>query len=103
MLFDRDYNILTKEEQVKLEESENYRRNNLGSLGVITSQNNAKYHSLKPEAAYYYESLFPNNYLFSRMLKDKVALKKIENEFKELLQSEISERNILNFINQNKY
>lgn len=103
MLFDRDYNILTEEEQVKLKEAEDYKRNNLGKLGEISTEVLSKYHDLKPRASYHYESLFPNNHLCIDSLEDKSELRKIEHEFIKLLESDISERNILNFINENKY
>lgn len=103
MLFDRDYNILTDDEIIMLKEAEDYKRNNLGKLGEISSEVMYKYHELKPPAAYHYESLFPNNHLSIDSLKDKTGLKNIEREFINLLDSDISERNILNFINENKY
>jgi hypothetical protein len=103
MLYDRDYNTLTEDETAKLGEAEGYKRNNLGKLGEISSEVLYKYHDLKPQAAYHYESLFPNNYLYIDSLADKAKLRKIEAEFKTLLESDISERNILYFINENKY
>ena len=103
MLYTRDYNLLTENEQTKLEEAEEYKRNNLGKLGEASPEVLSKYHSLKPAASYHYESLFPNNYLRANSLNEKAELLKIETEFVKLLEDNITERDILNFINKNRY
>ncbi len=98
MLYDRDYNVLTTEEHARNQEAEDYCKRNSG-IRIL----NAKYYELKPSAAYHYESLFPNNYLNKDSLEDKAALKNIGDDFEKLLESDITERNILNFINKYKY
>ena len=103
MLYTRDYNLLTESEQTKLEEAEEYKRNNLGKLGETSPEVLSKYHSLKPAASYHYESLFPNNFLRTNSLNEKAELLKIETEFVKLLEDNITERDILNFINKNRY
>lgn len=103
MLYERDFNNLTKEEYVKWKEAEEFKKTKKGKLGEISADVMLKYHKLKPTAAYHYESLFPNNRLDLNSLDDKSKLKQIENEFADLLKTDISERSILNFINKNKY
>ncbi|MFW5983490.1 MAG: Shedu anti-phage system protein SduA domain-containing protein [bacterium] len=103
MLYDRDYNILTKDEQAQREKAERFKSNNLGRIGEVSPDVNIKYHAIKPGAVYHYESLFPNNFLFSESLDNKSKLKKIGSEFVNLLEGDITERDILNFINKNKY
>lgn len=104
MLYERNYNVLTKGEIISLEEIEKFKKDNTTCpLGVTPIDVLKKYHEKKPIAAYHYESLFPNNYLFPGNLANKSYLNKIGNEFNDLLRTELSERNILNFINENKY
>lgn len=104
MLYERDYNILTKDELILYEEIEKFKKDSTTfPLGVIPISVLNKYHQKKPKAAYHYESLFPNNFLLPRNLENKSYLNKIENEFNTLLQTDISERNILSFVNKNKY
>lgn len=103
MLYDRDYNILTKDEQAQWEKAERFKKSNLGKRGEVPPDINFKYHAIKPRAVYHYESLFPNNFLFPESLNDKPKLKEIGREFVSLLGGSISERDILNFINENKY
>lgn len=103
MLYRRDYRILTNSEKEQLKEANEYLQKNRGPIGEITPVGLRKYHELKPEAAYFCESLFPNNFLFSRNLNNKKQLKIVETKFKKLLNSNPSERSILDFINKNKY
>ena len=104
MLSTRDYRTLTKEEESELLMANEYlatckEKNTI----AVSAEELLKYHSLKPTAAYHYESLFPNNHLSPDDLDDKEKLSKIESEFIKLLENDISERNILNFINKNSY
>jgi hypothetical protein len=103
MIYDRDFNILTREELEKTNEAKIYLKENSDQTGGISIEVLCKYHDIRPTASYHYESLFPNNFLCTRSLDDKSYLKKIEVEFETLLNSNISEQNILNFINGNKY
>lgn len=103
MLYKRDYKILTIEESVQLDKAEAYLQKNRGEFGEVTPNVLHKYHDSRPEASYYYKSFFPNNYLFPKELNNKIVLKKTEDEFKALLNSNPSERQILNYINENNY
>lgn len=95
MLYERDYRILNEEEKLLLEKAEDYLKNNRGKLFEFSPSIIKKYHELRPEASYYYLSLFPNNYLSTTSLKDKNVLKRIEKEFYTLLNKDPSERQIL--------
>ena len=77
MLYDRDFNILTEEEIIKLKIAEEYLKKNTANSGINVSAL-YNYHNMRPDASYYYESLFPNNYLFSKSLDNKDYLKKME-------------------------
>ncbi len=103
MLYDRDYNILTEDELSRIEQAESYKEKSSVLNCGWSVENMFKYHEILPEAARYYNSLFPNNRLNPDSLKDMSINKKIESEFQKLLDSEITERNILNFINENRY
>jgi len=101
MLYDRDYRILTKEEEIlwrKAEDNLNKSKNN-GIIASISATN--KYYEDIPHAVLHYQQLFPNNYLNVRDL----AKKEYENtvkEFEQIFESKISERDVLNFIRKNK-
>ena len=103
MLYDRDYNILTEEEQIRIERAESFKEKTYSRTSSWSTKNLFKYHDIVPEAARFYNSLFPNNRLNPDTLKEITINEKIESEFRALLDSDITERNILNFINKNKY
>lgn len=103
MLYERDYTSLFDQEKTQLEKAEKYLETSKGKSNIITTEAFMKYHDLKPEASYFYQSLFPNNFLSIKSLENKDELKRIEVEFETLLNSNPSERTILNFINQNRY
>lgn len=103
MLYDRDYHILTDEERIRLEQAESFKEKSYLLTDGWTTEELFKYHEILPEAARYYNSLFPNNLLNPDTLKETIINKKIETEFQMLLDSDITERDILNFINVNKY
>ena len=103
MLYDRDYRILTEEEIIDLDKAEKYLKNKKAKKSGLTINMLSKYHEMRPEASYYYKSLFPNNFLSTKTLIDKKELKQIGKEFEILLDSNPTERQILNFINQNKH
>ncbi len=102
MLYNRNFKTLTEIECKELKRADDYLRNNADELGGFTIDVLNKYHALKPVAAYYYESLFPNNHLHIGVLKEKSSLKATEIEFSKLLETDITERNILNFINKDQ-
>lgn len=103
MLYERDYNFLKREEENRLKEAEDYLECNIGKHKEISSDVFLKYHELKPEASYFHQSLFPNNFLSIKSLENKDELRRIEFEFQKLIDSNPNEREILNFINNNKY
>lgn len=103
MLYDRNYNILTEEERIRLEQAESFKEKLCLLPDGWTAYDIFKYHEILPDAARYYNSLFPNNLLNPDTLKEDSVNEKIESEFQELLNSDITERDILNFINGNKY
>lgn len=96
MLYERDYRFLLKDEIVQREKAKKH-LNTKGKLGLSVA-NLYKYHDMMLKAAYYYESLFPNNYLHTGELQDKKRLISIKNSFEKLLNAKPSERQILNFI-----
>lgn len=97
-LQERDYLIgMTEEERQKY-----------GDMTPFELQHGVKagMHILTPEPSVkkHLRSLFPNNYMDPSMLKDDSTLALANTDFKKLLDdSSITERNILNFINQNHY
>ncbi|MFI1770134.1 Shedu anti-phage system protein SduA domain-containing protein [Thalassobellus citreus] len=98
MLYNRDYRELTEKEQTELKNAELYfDKVKVDGLSVSELY---KYHELLPTASYHYKSLFPNHYLNITKLKDTEYLKKLGNQFKELIDTNPNERNILNFINK---
>jgi len=103
MLYKRDFTVLTDEERFRNSEAEEYLKAHYKKTKILTPVVMQKYHDMKPEASYYNESLFPNNYLNPDTLDDKLQLKQIENGFESLLNSNPSERLILNYINDNGY
>lgn len=102
MLYDRDFNILSESEIEEYEIAKAYYEKYRNKLGV-SPKVHVKYRQMRPEASYFFESLFPNNYLSTYSLSDNVELKRTEEEFKGLIDSSPSERQILNFINSNRY
>jgi hypothetical protein len=103
MLYDRDYRILTNEEKCSWEKLENaLYKIKAKKGGLISPETLNKYHQNIPVAAYYYQQLFPNHYLDTDELKNKDRLITIMEGFKKILESEATERDILNFINRKK-
>ncbi len=98
-LYKRDYKTLTNEEYAdwqSLREQEVVRQLDNSSVEIRRSLF-CKY----PKAARHFTSLFPNNYLDIIELKDEVRLNKLVDKFLSLLNdSNVSERRLLNFINQ---
>lgn len=102
MLYDRDYKILTDEEKKNWKMAEVFFEKSKGSKGEVQASNLVKYYDILPVAALHYKQLFPNNYLNTDNLNDKIKLKSIIGEFKSLLDKNTTEREILNFINSNR-
>jgi len=100
MLYDRDFRVLTEKENLKWEKAKQY-VSDKKRFGLTTKQL-YKYHDLMPDAAYHYESIFPNNYLNIKHLKDVERIENIKKLFVELLDNNPNEREILNFISSQK-
>ncbi len=103
MLYERDFNILTAEERERIKKAESFKANTAINGEGWSTEDFYKYHELLPQVAHFHNSLFPNNLLHPDSLKDKEVNERIKNDFKKLLDSEITERAILNFINENKF
>lgn len=102
MLYERDYRILTEEEKkiyAKVESAFEKARNKNSGISIKALDS---YYNKLPIAALHYQQLFPNNYLSTNSLFDKLQLETTANEFKDLLNNSASEREILNFINTRK-
>jgi len=97
MLYDRDYRVLTAKEEIQLQKARDYaaKRKELTVLQLF------RYHELMPDAGYHYESLFPNNLLSIRSLGDHVRLDRVSQEFLQVLDTDPTERAVLNFVNNN--
>ncbi len=103
MLFKRDYLDLTEEERDKLNIAEAYKHSKSDGIPIsISFADLAKYHELKPYAAYHYESLFPNNYvLFNGDTHQNIN--ELLSDFIKLINNKsTNERDILNFIRDNE-
>jgi len=99
MLYDRDFRILTSREADQLQKANDYQT----KKKEFTFYNLNRYHKLMPLAGYHFESIFPNNYLHIGELHDHSRLDSISTAFNELLDSEPIEREVLNFINGNRF
>lgn len=102
MLYDRNYKILTDEEKDIWKKAEDFLEKSKGPIGEIYPSNLVEYYKILPEAVLYHKQLFPNNYLNTDDLTDKVKLKSKIDDFKSLLDKPATEREILYFINSNK-
>jgi hypothetical protein len=99
MLYERDYRILTADETEQIKKAEEY----VGKRKYrITPKELFRYHSMRPEVAEHYESLFPNNLLNVSHLEKTEWIKSLKAAFLNLLDSEPNEREILNFISANR-
>lgn len=103
MLYDRDYRILTdKEKAIWQKVEDTFNKAKAKKNNIITSAVVNEYYRDIPVAALHHKQLFPNNYLNTDDLKDKENLIQIVEEFKTLLESIPTERDILNFIRDKK-
>ena len=99
MLYERNYKLLTDEENETWKKVEAVFAKSKGPMGEIYPDKLIEYYKNLPIAALHFKQLFPNNYLNSDDLRDKVKLKSVVAEFKLLLDKPGTEREILNFIN----
>jgi len=99
MLYERDFRFLTPKEELQLQKARDYSNNRK----EYTFKQLSRFHNLMPEAGYYYESLFPNNFLYIKELNDHAKLDSVSQQFLQILETEPSERAILNFINNNRF
>lgn len=100
MLYSRNYKILLKEEITQRQKAKKYLDKYKAS--GISPTALFKYHDMMPKAAYYYESLFPNNLLFIGELEDQKRLSRTKTSLKKLLDKSPSERQIIDFIKKNE-
>ncbi|MFC4636077.1 Shedu anti-phage system protein SduA domain-containing protein [Dokdonia ponticola] len=94
----RDYTILTEQEQEHVREAEIY-ISNFKQRGIPMNAL-SEYHKILPNAFYHFNTIFPNNYLNTSVLKDIEKLDLLESDYRKLLDSDIGERELLNFINK---
>ena len=102
MLYDRDFRILTDLELKQWEKAKLYMDKARKQKQGLSIKQFYRFHELMPNAAYHYESIFPNNFLNTKHLEDVDRLKKNQESFRLLLDSGPSERELLNFITKNK-
>lgn len=100
-LYNRDYiNGLTKEEEKEYNEllkKEVVKK--ITETAVIRTCLQDEY----PKAARHYESLFPNNFLDVCDIRNNNYLSEIKRKFSDFIDKNITERDVLNFINENEY
>jgi hypothetical protein len=97
MLYDRDFRVLTPKEQAQWQKAQDY----AAKRKEYTLIQMNRFHALMPEAGYYYQSLFPNNFLHAKVLKDHEKLDLASQQFLAVLDNDPTERAVLNFINNN--
>lgn len=98
-LFERDYQNLTADEK-KLERK--IRNKYTIQLGKLKAYNSKMFNEF-PKAVRHYNSLFPNNYLDVVDLKDEIKLKRLNQQFLNIVEDrEIIETDILRFIKENR-
>lgn len=97
MLYERDYRKLTKEEIEIWDKVEAEFTRSRTTPKALT-----KYYEDLPIAVLYYQQLFPNNCLDLQKLKQQAGLNNIFEKFKEFIDKPCSERDILNYITDNK-
>ena len=105
-LFERDFKQLTPKELAMVSKAEGLKKGpklKLGKIKIYSQNELDEYHATLPLAFYSYDSLFPNNYLIPETAIRSLDGNTINKKFLNLLNSEISERDILRFINENRY
>ncbi|MBP6022338.1 hypothetical protein [Ferruginibacter sp.] len=99
MLYERDYRKLSDEEKIQWQKAEEIlNKSKVKNDGGIVLKEFNSYYKILSDEALHHKQLFPNNYLNTRHLKDKEKLTETIEEFKRLLDSSATERDILNFI-----
>lgn len=102
MLYNEDYRVLNLEDENQLKKAEAL-ITKIDNVNMISSVDLLKYDQMHPRAAYFYKSIFPNNYLYIGDLKDKDLLKTLHAGFFNLLsESGVTERDVLKYIKDNK-
>jgi hypothetical protein len=99
MLYDRDFKILTVEEQELWDQSEEI----FAGKRIRTQEMTKQYYNTIPKAALHHKELFPNNFLDIRELEDKKTLRKAKGDFLTLLDNGANERDVLNYIRDSKH
>jgi len=103
MLYERDYRTLSEDEKILWQKAEEIlSKSKIKNDGGISLKDFNNYYKTISDEALHHQQLFPNNYLNTRHLKDKKKLVDTVEEFKALLNSRATERNILNFIRDKK-
>ncbi len=98
MLYDRDYKIITAEEQKLWDNAEKI----FAKSTIRTPEMMNEYYSVIPKAALHHRELFPNNYLDIDELKDKDGLRKAKESLLALLDGGANERDVLNYIRDSR-
>lgn len=102
MLYNRDYTVLTEQEEKKWIKVKTWRDNIIAKKSVLSLRQLFKYWRDKPRAVDFYESLFPNNFIHPDLYDDTERVKAQLDEFTELLDKKVSERAITNYISSNQ-
>lgn len=98
MLYERDYRILTVEEQARWAAAEK-RLHDSSEKGVVSTTSLLRYWKCLPQAVPYYTSLFPNHLLGIDRLEDTARLEALRDRFAALLDgTACTERQVLEFI-----
>lgn len=100
MLYERDYNVLTDEEIKQWDKAEKLKDKCKGkglSIEVFF-----KYHDIMPKAVVHHKKLFPNNFLHIDEIKNTEKIERTIDELFHLLDNNANEREILNYIRDNK-
>lgn len=102
MLYDRDYRVLTESEIREWEKAEKLFKKSKNGVREISLEKLEKYYRLLPEAALHFKQVFPNNYLSSERLRWSEEKDQFIIGLKTLFTQKLTERTVLNFINNNK-
>lgn len=98
MLYKRDYSVLTDEEKEKGRVVKEWFANVKQENKIISGANLTKYWSDLPQAVMFHDSLFPNNFLPPEQFENSERFGQTIEEFKQLLDRQCSERDVLNFL-----
>jgi len=99
MLYQNDYRTLNEQEQLKYKEAKAL----VASTDGLSVDEFYQYHELMPAAAYYYESLFPNNFLSIEELDRPADFHSKLAGYMALIDNPATgEREVLNYIKNNE-